>query len=612
MNTTSPDSPLPPLPITNNPALIAHGICMFFSTGIALPICMLIGEQGARFRLPVAIGGAIIGAIGFGLGFVEKLNSSGVNATASNVSLNEVQASSSAALGWHAVLGYAVLGLVLVRIVAWMLTNREDRELFAFYRRISSLVPLISALLLALIYIQVGLGVVLSLNGCIAGEGCFSPLVGGMFMLVYGAAIVGHLFGALTIPHGWWTPEIVEGIIITVLGIVNALRPRVEFLKEPHTYLNLRYSWMGIVWCFGGILSLLFSVKFFPIPHFLRHRNPIPALVLLVTGTACAQALGDTIPDVISRFWGGCLQFGGLAQLIHVAVRNEDFGIDSYSTGNGRCSSGNGGSVSQAVAHISALLVALSVGAAGITWIASMSSLLHVSEQYIHDPPTLIQILAALAFGWAVYVVLLFSLTLCNSPLAQQYARTSTSPTSAGADQLNEEVGGLLPSEYRAYRRSRASSGQYYPNFPSGGVGIGANGMNGTNEYANGGIGRSASAGSKRDSSHSGSGASANFNSLNTNGNGSTGAGGWIVGRSNPSAGPIPPSKRSSILFTSSPTKDIDLGREIELAGLLVEESEGENDEENGENEAVNELEDVDLGYMRGRGREQKHLRSPS
>lgn len=177
----------------------------------------------------------------------------------------------------------------------------------------------------------------------------------------------------------------------------------------------------------GGLLSLVLESKYSPLSRFLIRKNPIPALLIVLTGLAMGQhAQYYVFATNVHTFFGYCLMAGGVCRLIQLALRPAVSPVESSANGDSDdeddaplesksqpLASGQNGNVpglAQGETPVSAFfgfLSSLGVISAGVMFQSAHEEQLNMVMYYLTDPSTYINWVMAMAFFSVVFMLVL-------------------------------------------------------------------------------------------------------------------------------------------------------------------------------------------------------------
>ncbi|KAF9189635.1 hypothetical protein BGZ51_001384 [Haplosporangium sp. Z 767] len=172
---------------------------------------------------------------------------------------------------------------------------------------------------LVLAYIQIVLGCIKLIEAC-PGQAfgqCISHIVMGGSFWWYGGIYIAYLVGSFP---GVTRPEWYESLVMTIWGVINFSILHQWGTRWSHS--DLQHTSLGLLWVGGGTLSLFLESKYSPLAQFIIRKNPIPALLIILTGYAMGQhSQYYMFATRVHTFFGYCLMLGGIARLIQLALR---------------------------------------------------------------------------------------------------------------------------------------------------------------------------------------------------------------------------------------------------------------------------------------------------
>ncbi|KAG0369060.1 hypothetical protein BGZ54_000427 [Gamsiella multidivaricata] len=285
---------------------------------------------------------------------------------------------------------------------------------------------------LALAYIQIVLGFIRLVEAC-PGQAfgqCISHIVMGGSFWWYGGIYIAYLVGSFP---GVSRPEWYESVVMTVWGIINFSILHQWGTRWSHA--DLQHTSMGLLWVGGGMLSLVLESKFNPLAQFIIRKNPIPSLLIILTGYGMGQhAQYYMFATVVHTFFGYCLILGGVCRLIQLALRppvspmessgirnsvddedditleDDDLQDKSRTRHLGPDHSDNLPGLANGETPVSAFfgfLSALGVISAGLLFQVAHEEQLNMVMYYLSDPSTYINWVMAFAFFCVTYMLVL-------------------------------------------------------------------------------------------------------------------------------------------------------------------------------------------------------------
>ncbi|KAG0343670.1 hypothetical protein BG004_005098 [Podila humilis] len=269
-----------------------------------------------------------------------------------------------------------------------------------------------------LAYIQITLGFIKLFEAC-PGQAfgqCISHIVMGSSFWWYGGIYVAYLIGSFP---GVTRPEWYESVVMTVWGVINFSILHQWGTRWSHA--DLQHTSLGLLWVGGGVLSLLIESKFNPLAQFSIRKNPIPAILIILTGFAMGQhSQYYVFATTIHTFFGYSLMLGGLSRLVQLALRpavspddeDTDMEVEGASfrgkTHGGKGSSLSGTGLAAGESPVSAffgLLSALGIISAGLLFESAHEEQLNLMMFYLTDPSTYINWVMSFAFFTVAYML---------------------------------------------------------------------------------------------------------------------------------------------------------------------------------------------------------------
>jgi len=186
-----------------------------------------------------------------------------------------------------------------------------------------------------------------------------------------------------------------------------------------------------LLWVGGGALSLVLESRFNPLAQFIIRKNPITAILIILTGFAMGQhSQYYKFATVVHTFFGYCLMLGGLCRLVQLALRpavlpqsnsasrdsvddEDDVTLDDEDVlGKNRRLSGSAGESVPGLAHgetpasaFFGFLSALGLISAGLMFQSAHEEQLNIMMYYLSDPSTYINWIMSFAFFSVVYML---------------------------------------------------------------------------------------------------------------------------------------------------------------------------------------------------------------
>ncbi|KAF9566018.1 hypothetical protein EC968_003914 [Mortierella alpina] len=303
---------------------------------------------------------------------------------------------------------------------------------------------------LVLAYVQIALGCIKLIEAC-PGQAfgqCISHIVMGGSFWWYGGIYIAYLVGSFP---GVTRPEWYESAVMTVWGVINFsilhqwgtrwshsvflfVLPEVLMIRELTSKTmrqDLQHTSLGLLWVGGGALSLVLESRFNPLAQFIIRKNPIPAILIILTGFAMGQhSQYYKFATTVHTFFGYCLMLGGFCRLVQLALRpavapqssaasmdslddEDDVTLDDEDVqGKSRRLNGSTGENVPGLAHgetpVSAFfgfLSALGLISAGLMFQSAHEEQLNIMMYYLSDPSTYINWIMSFAFFSVVYIL---------------------------------------------------------------------------------------------------------------------------------------------------------------------------------------------------------------
>ncbi|GJJ69127.1 hypothetical protein EMPS_01473 [Entomortierella parvispora] len=329
-----------------NPLIIIHVTCMVTAYGVLMPIGIMLGIRRHKVHIPLMTAAVIVALAGYFFGYFHHLfgigegvhdedggheeAAGGDMAGMPGMRKRQVGDTSAEHYGWawkitaHGAMANLMLLLLFVQVgmgVYRKFTKGRPRLQFKW---LSGSVPrkvhsYLGKAHLVMAYIQMVLGCILLIEACPGqyfGQ-CISHIVMGGSFWWYGGIYIAYLVGSFP---GVSRPEWYESLIMTVWGVINFSILHQWGTRWSHA--DLQHTSLGLLWVGGGALSLMLESKFNPLAQFIIRKNPIPALLIILTGYAMGQhAQYYMFATMVHTFFGYCLMLGGVCRLIQLALR---------------------------------------------------------------------------------------------------------------------------------------------------------------------------------------------------------------------------------------------------------------------------------------------------
>lgn len=179
-----------------------------------------------------------------------------------------------------------------------------------------------------------------------------------------------------------------------------------------HFYIqDLQHTSLGLLWVGGGLLSLLIESKYNPLAQFSIRKNPLPALLIILTGNAMGQhAQYYAFATTVHTFFGYCLMLGGACRLVQLGLRPAVAPEDVNETDEGYKSKPRSSSTGLAggetpTSAFFGLLSALGIISAGLLFESAHEEQLNLMMYYLTDPSTYINWIMSFAFFSVAYML---------------------------------------------------------------------------------------------------------------------------------------------------------------------------------------------------------------
>ncbi|RKO93661.1 hypothetical protein BDK51DRAFT_49250 [Blyttiomyces helicus] len=286
-----------------DPVLFLHIFVMVVVYAFVFPVGFLLARKKSPWHAPVQGLGTVLALIGYVLGHRQK---------------NHFPANSHSSFQIPlllSLLAQGFFGLFLKATKSW------SRPGLARVRNCVRLAHLLNGWsFLLLPYVQSILGLVAVTKTCQGGLMSMVPLgqcaahfLMGSAFVFYGTAYLLRQFGAL---KSRWPMEAYDSGIILFWGIFNTLNEHTW--GTPWDHNDMQHVGMGILWLFGGAVSLLLYVFR---PYRKRSHNVIPGLVFAFTGIAMANHVQPNPFSVtIHAFFGFSLILWGCLHILNLYI----------------------------------------------------------------------------------------------------------------------------------------------------------------------------------------------------------------------------------------------------------------------------------------------------
>ncbi|KAG0218005.1 hypothetical protein BGX33_008866 [Mortierella sp. NVP41] len=439
----------------SNPLIVIHVACMIAAYGILMPVGIMLGIRRHKYHVPVNTLMFLVAMAGYFFGYGHHMFGIGEGAHdeddhdreggegegggmepmpgMNDISKRQAGDTSAEHYGWglnisaHKAMGNLLLVLLFVQVgmgVYRKLTKTKPRLRLAWLsgqlpRKIHSY---LGKAHFVLAYIQIVLGFIKLLDAC-PGQAfaqCASHIVMGGSFWWYGGIYIAYLVGSFP---GVTRPEKYESLVMTVWGVINFAALHQWGTRWSHS--DLQHTSLGMLWVAGGLLSLLLESKYSPLSQFIIGKNPLPAILIILTGYAMGQhAQYYMFATLIHTFFGYALMMGGICRLIQLALRpavsplGEDDGNmddDEDVQDKGKASHPGPGNenipgLAKGETPVSAFfgfLSALGIISAGLLFQSAHEEQLNIIMYYLTDPSTYINWIMSLAFFSVIYMMAL-------------------------------------------------------------------------------------------------------------------------------------------------------------------------------------------------------------
>ncbi|KAG0337842.1 hypothetical protein BG000_004896 [Podila horticola] len=425
----------------SNPLIIIHVTLMLTAYGFLMPIGIMLGIRRHKYHVPwnaamfiVAMAGYFFGyfhhMFGIGEGAHDHDNDQNDDKPADNMPgmpmpgmklRKRAPAGDTSAEHYgfgfkgsaHGALANILLLLLLVQVgmgvyrkliktrprlqLAW-LSNALPRKIHSYLGKAH----------LVLAYIQITLGFIKLFEAC-PGQAfgqCISHIVMGSSFWWYGGIYIAYLVGSFP---GVTRPEWYESVVMTVWGVINFSILHQWGTRWSHA--DLQHTSLGLLWVGGGLLSLLIESKYNPLAQFSIRKNPLPALLIILTGNAMGQhAQYYAFATTVHTFFGYCLMLGGACRLVQLGLRPAVAPEDLDETGEGYKSKPRSSSTGLAggetpTSAFFGLLSALGIISAGLLFESAHEEQLNLMMYYLTDPSTYINWIMSFAFFSVAYML---------------------------------------------------------------------------------------------------------------------------------------------------------------------------------------------------------------
>ncbi|KAI8601391.1 hypothetical protein EDD21DRAFT_305198, partial [Dissophora ornata] len=258
---------------------------------------------------------------------------------------------------------------------------------------------------LVLAYLQMILGCIRLIEAC-PGQAfgqCISHIVMGGSFWWYGGIYIAYLVGSFP---GVSRPEWYESVVMTVWGVINFSILHQWGTRWSHA--DLQHTSLGLLWVGGGMLSLVLESKFNPLAQFIIRKNPIPALLIILTGYAMGQhAQYYKFATSVHTFFGYSLMLGGVCRLIQLALRPAVSPMESSASRNSNDNLPGLANGETPVSAFFGFLSSIGLVSAGLLFQSAHEEQLNMTMYYLSDASTYINWIMAFAFFSVTYMLVL-------------------------------------------------------------------------------------------------------------------------------------------------------------------------------------------------------------
>lgn len=225
---------------------------------------------------------------------------------------------------------------------------------------------------------------------------------------------------------------------------------------------DLQHTSLGLLWVGGGLLSLLIESKYNPLAQFSIRKNPLPALLIILTGFAMGQhSQYYAFATTVHTFFGYCLMLGGACRLIQLGLRpsvapeDEDETEETGYKSKSRSGSTGIASGETPTSAFFGLLSALGIISAGLLFESAHEEQLNIMMYYLTDASTYINWIMSFAFFSVTYMLLILQVGKKHAGASgtksqKAYNRLQTRDTSEEDRTLTSqdiEMSGFLDAE---------------------------------------------------------------------------------------------------------------------------------------------------------------------
>ncbi|KAF9431396.1 hypothetical protein BGZ76_000364 [Entomortierella beljakovae] len=444
---------------SSNPLIIIHATCMITAYGILMPLAWYQEKQGAHEDEDHHDDG-----------------DGGMDGMAMRMVKRQAGDTSAEHYGWkwrisaHGALANVLLLLLCIQVgmglyrklyrtrasirIKWLKLNTA-KKIHSYLGK--------SHLILA--YIQIVLGFIRFIEAC-PGQAfgqCISHIVMGGSFWWYGGIYLAYLVGSFPSVS---RPEWYETVVMTVWGVINFSILHQWGTRWSHA--DLQHTSLGLLWIGGGVLSLFIESRFNPLAQFTIRKNPIPALLIILTGYAMGQhAQYYVFATMVHTFFGYTLMLAGVCRLIQLALRPSVSPVESI---NNRNDDGDDTTLEDEDMHVKSrthprqrgdnvpglangetpvsaffgFLSAMGVVSGGLLFQSAHEEQLNITMYYLSDASTYINWIMALAFSCVAFMLILSQIgkkpLTENGSKAYNRIRTNVDSEDRGRSLTQEDI----------------------------------------------------------------------------------------------------------------------------------------------------------------------------
>ncbi|RKO91014.1 hypothetical protein BDK51DRAFT_16100 [Blyttiomyces helicus] len=285
-----------------DPVLFLHIFVMTVVYAFIFPVGFLLARKRSPWHGTFQVFGSVLALIGYVLGHKQK----------NQFYPHNPHSYFQIPLLWM-LLAQGVFGLFLKYTKSWR------RPCFARIRRYIRIAHLLNGWsFLLLPYAQGILGLIAVTKTCGDDEvgNCAAHFIMGSFFVYYGAVSALRHFGSLKTRR---PVELYDSVIILLWGIIQTSSEHRWGSRWNHT--DMQHISSGILWTFGGAVSLLLSVFR---PYRKRARNVVPGLIIAFTGIVMSNHTQHTghggFSVTLHGFFGCSLVICGLLRILNLHI----------------------------------------------------------------------------------------------------------------------------------------------------------------------------------------------------------------------------------------------------------------------------------------------------